>query len=156
MWASMKRFFKRKGLRIIFFLVTAIILLLVSFYYILNKYPSLALPDPLFQMEVDSLIGGGIAGVTSVFMVTSSGNVYHRFSPGYGTLPKIEVFKRVPKKEVDELKQALLETNIWNLEENYPQYSGTGWKVTINGRSKSLYFDKTPQELEKAENIFWE
>lgn len=112
--------------------------------------------DSTFQMEINRMIGGGFMGATSVYLINSSGQVYYIHSQSYGVSPKKELIKKIEKETVKSLKDSLIKANIFEMEEGVPTYSGKSWRIIINGREKTIYFGKTPENLLETEKILKE
>lgn len=112
--------------------------------------------DPTFEVEIDMMIGGGFVGATNVYLINFKGEVYGIFSPHVG-VPQIKsLIKRVDQQLIKSLRDALLEANIFGMEEGSPKYSGKSLKVIISGKKKTVYFVGTPKNLLKVGGILEE
>lgn len=112
-----------------------------------------ALSDITFEMEIDSMIGGGIMGATNIDVINDKGEVYKISSPSYQDEQKKELIKQIDKELLDSLRNSLIKANIFKMETGGPQYGGQKWRVVIDGQEKTIYFLETPGSLLETERI---
>ena len=126
--------------------ITVILLILLVVTVI---QPAFAQKKISFRLEIDPLIGGGYAGDIMTYVINSKGEVYRQkpelIGPG-----KMVLIKKVDSKEIHLLQHELRNADIWQMKTGEPRYSGKQWKITLDGKTKSLYFFNPPDKLKTA------
>lgn len=114
--------------------------------------PAFAQKKISFRLEIDPLIGGGFAGDNMKYIINSKGEIFKQ-KPELTGPGKMVLIKKVDPKEIHVLQHELKNADIWKMKTGDPQYSGKRWDITIDGRTKTLYFSNVPDKLKSAEQI---
>jgi len=112
--------------------------------------------DSSFEIEIDSMIGGGFAGAADYYLINALGEVYNFTSPTFHEEEEKKLVRRIDRQTVKKLRACLIKADFGSMEEGDPSYGGQSWRVVINGREKTIYFEGTPTRLLEAEKILEE
>lgn len=129
----------KKNIAVIFLILLVITIL----------HPVFAQKKISFRLEIDPLIGGGYAGDNMKYIINSKGEIF-RQKPELTAPGKMVLIKKVDVKDIQALQAELKKADVWKLETGEPRYSGKRWDITIDGKTKTLYFFDAPDKLKTA------
>lgn len=105
-----------------------------------------------FRLEIDPLIGGGEAALHTMYVINRDGKIF-KIANQFDTADKGVLIKKVRPEEINVLIKALEKADIWNINTGKPAHSGKKWNITINGKTKTVYFTLVPEKLKPAFEI---
>ncbi len=129
--------------------ITVILLILLVVTVI---HPAFAQKKISFRLEIDPLIGGGFAGDNMKYIINSKGEVFKQKPEPTGP-GKMVLIRKVNSKEIHLLQHELRNADVWKMKTGDPQYSGKQWDITLDGKTKTLYFFNAPDKLKSAEQM---
>lgn len=104
--------------------------------------------DATFFVTIDPMVGGGFVGAVNSYEITAIGEVFNLRAPDSNTEVKKSLLKKVTLEEVAELRQSFIESGVLDIAPgDGPKYSGSAWKVTINGKEQ-LFYDQTSPKFD--------
>jgi hypothetical protein len=104
--------------------------------------------DATFFVAIDPMVGGGFVGAVNGYEITAIGEVFNLSAPDSNTEVKKSLLKKVTLEEVAELRQSFIESGVLDIAPgDNPKYSGSAWKVTINGKEQ-LFYDQTSPKFD--------
>ncbi len=94
------------------------------------------------------MVGGGFEGAVNSYEITATGEVFNLRAPNQRTDVKKSLLKKITLEEVKEIRQSFIESGVLDLASGYgPQYGGSVWTVTINGKEQ-FFYDQTSSKFD--------